>query len=124
MNSSMLVLIQSGERYLWEIILSVLIKFRLDLDLFGASCARAVPILFFFSSRRRHTRCSRDWSSDVCSSDLNRTDKARRGTAKKHAPESGLIGSVCHSGGALLASSKAPKRTSRAAWSGISLLPK
>src|SRR2546429_484788 len=25
--------------------------------------------LFFFSSRRRHTRCSRDWSSDVCSSD-------------------------------------------------------
>src|SRR2546422_6487523 len=27
-------------------------------------------ILFFFSSRRRHTRCSRDWSSDVCSSDL------------------------------------------------------
>src|SRR2546429_2725974 len=28
--------------------------------------------LFFFSSRRRHTRCSRDWSSDVCSSDLLR----------------------------------------------------
>src|SRR3989449_3951365 len=27
---------------------------------------------FFFSSRRRHTRCSRDWSSDVCSSDLVR----------------------------------------------------
>src|SRR2546422_9173095 len=27
-------------------------------------------VLFFFSSRRRHTRCSRDWSSDVCSSDL------------------------------------------------------
>src|SRR5207245_7929849 len=26
--------------------------------------------LFFFSSRRRHTRCYRDWSSDVCSSDL------------------------------------------------------
>src|SRR3989449_85250 len=31
---------------------------------------------FFFSSRRRHTRCSRDWSSDVCSSDL---DARRRG---------------------------------------------
>src|SRR6266699_6689235 len=28
-------------------------------------------ILFFFSSRRRHTRCGRDWSSDVCSSDLH-----------------------------------------------------
>src|SRR5690554_7231180 len=27
---------------------------------------------FFFSSRRRHTRCGRDWSSDVCSSDLLR----------------------------------------------------
>src|SRR2546429_4348538 len=28
-------------------------------------------VSFFFSSRRRHTRCSRDWSSDVCSSDLS-----------------------------------------------------
>src|SRR5690606_41125997 len=28
--------------------------------------------LVFFSSRRRHTRFSRDWSSDVCSSDLFR----------------------------------------------------
>src|SRR5699024_11280437 len=27
-------------------------------------------IIFFFSSRRRHTRSKRDWSSDVCSSDL------------------------------------------------------
>src|SRR5690606_39288986 len=27
-------------------------------------------VYFFFSSRRRHTRFSRDWSSDVCSSDL------------------------------------------------------
>src|SRR3712207_6966611 len=27
---------------------------------------------FFFSSRRRHTRYWRDWSSDVCSSDLDR----------------------------------------------------
>src|SRR5690606_39929158 len=28
-------------------------------------------VVFFFSSRRRHTRFSRDWSSDVCSSDLS-----------------------------------------------------
>src|SRR5690606_21546029 len=38
-----------------------------------AVCGPAVPLLpiiFFFSSRRRHTRFSRDWSSDVCSSDL------------------------------------------------------
>src|SRR5256884_6372591 len=31
---------------------------------------RVESLYFFFSSRRRHTRCSRDWSSDVCSSDL------------------------------------------------------
>src|SRR5207247_3308343 len=30
--------------------------------------------LFFFSSRRRHTRSTRDWSSDVCSSDLHQGD--------------------------------------------------
>src|SRR5207247_7345160 len=29
-------------------------------------------LVFFFSSRRRHTRSTRDWSSDVCSSDLPR----------------------------------------------------
>src|SRR5690606_41022487 len=31
---------------------------------------RALGSVFFFASRRRHTRFSRDWSSDVCSSDL------------------------------------------------------
>src|SRR5690606_40922684 len=30
---------------------------------------------FFFSSRRRHTRFSRDWSSDVCSSDLSNPEE-------------------------------------------------
>src|SRR2546429_5611747 len=37
-------------------------------------------VIFFFSSRRRHTRCSRDWSSDVCSSDLTgkRADKVKQ----------------------------------------------
>ena len=34
-----------------------------------ASCDRL--FVFFFSSRRRHTRLRRDWSSDVCSSDLS-----------------------------------------------------
>src|SRR5690606_40303188 len=33
---------------------------------------------FFFSSRRRHTRFSRDWSSDVCSSDLVLLDEGGR----------------------------------------------
>src|SRR5437868_14553135 len=37
---------------------------------------------FFFSSRRRHTRSKRDWSSDVCSSDLTRDN-----LAKKSAPD-------------------------------------
>src|SRR5207249_8358696 len=31
---------------------------------------RFTVFFFFFSSRRRHTRSKRDWSSDVCSSDL------------------------------------------------------
>src|SRR6266446_8710861 len=42
-----------------------------------------VNIFFFFSSRRRHTRLQGDWSSDVCSSDLDRgparASGARRG---------------------------------------------
>src|SRR5699024_11294793 len=33
-------------------------------------CYVFLLLLFFFSSRRRHTRSKRDWSSDVCSSDL------------------------------------------------------
>src|SRR5437660_3926888 len=39
-------------------------------------CSCCFPVMlhsrFFFSSRRRHTRWPRDWSSDVCSSDLDR----------------------------------------------------
>src|SRR2546422_6277991 len=37
----------------------------------SSQAADVVFTCFFFSSRRRHTRCSRDWSSDVCSSDLS-----------------------------------------------------
>src|SRR5438874_8207366 len=37
-----------------------------------------LTFVFFFSSRRRHTRSLRDWSSDVCSSDLERRSLARR----------------------------------------------
>src|SRR5438067_4843807 len=35
--------------------------------------------VFFFSSRRRHTRSKRDWSSDVCSSDLRPAPPVRFG---------------------------------------------
>src|SRR5699024_11668000 len=34
-------------------------------------CVVVSIVSFFFSSRRRHTRSKRDWSSDVCSSDLD-----------------------------------------------------
>src|SRR2546422_3343950 len=50
-------------------------------------------IFFFFSSRRRHTRCSRDWSSDVCSSDLiSVTERLHEATALI------LLGSLVASG--------------------------
>src|SRR6266511_5239813 len=42
---------------------------------------------FFFSSRRRHTRFSRDWSSDVCSSDL-----AGVGAGLAHGSQTGDMG--------------------------------
>src|SRR5205807_7888569 len=44
----------------------------------------SIKFYFFFSSRRRHTRLQGDWSSDVCSSDLNaggRRARSRRSTA-------------------------------------------
>src|SRR5262245_64549134 len=37
---------------------------------------------FFFSSRRRHTRCLSDWSSDVCSSDLERDESTFNNVAR------------------------------------------
>src|SRR5688572_31937196 len=37
----------------------------------GTTCVVGEQFFFFFSSRRRHTRFDCDWSSDVCSSDLN-----------------------------------------------------
>src|SRR5215469_14025741 len=49
-----------------------------------------VPTFFFFSSRRRHTRSLRDWSSDVCSSDLGMTLGAPgAGSVLIYAAESG-----------------------------------
>src|SRR5437763_8564591 len=38
-----------------------------------------IMLFFFFSSRRRHTRYIGDWSSDVCSSDLQRCPRQVRG---------------------------------------------
>src|SRR5256886_12602713 len=44
-------------------------------------------IIFFFSSRRRHTRFDCDWSSDVCSSDLK---LSTAGAAFREVPSGGL----------------------------------
>src|SRR5690606_29756727 len=49
--------------------------------------------LFFFSSGRRHTRFSRDWSSDVCSSDLGRTSWSSTGSRTDSARRSGGVSS-------------------------------
>src|ERR1039458_10554109 len=55
----------------------------------GATTAVVQPVLFF-SSRRRHTRCLSDWSSDVCSSDLRvfRLPELRRLAARFNLPVS------------------------------------
>src|ERR1039457_1500770 len=62
------------------------------------SCIRwRTNILFFFPSRRRHTRLQGDWSSDVCSSDL--CCSYRSPPAKIPDPAaSGLLSSSTHPG--------------------------
>src|SRR5690606_10471963 len=47
--------------------------------------------VFFFSSRRRHTRFSRDWSSDVCSSDLPWSGERTPLTEQGVDPRYGLV---------------------------------
>src|SRR5690606_40975222 len=54
-------------------------------------CA-CVLFVFFFSSRRRHTRFSRDWSSDVCSSDLMALLETAKGV--QAAPEIAALDNV------------------------------
>src|SRR2546429_1838650 len=65
---------------------------------------------FFFSSRRRHTRCSRDWSSDVCSSDL-----ASEGSAFVVASSEGLASATArpNENGEACQSSQRPARRDR-----------
>src|SRR3712207_8002056 len=46
-----------------------------------------IHFLFFFSSRRRHTRYWRDWSSDVCSSDLRPRTTRRDGRLLRRLPD-------------------------------------
>src|SRR5215510_15863739 len=51
---------------------------------------------FFFSSRRRHTRWPRDWSSDVCSSDLHDEPEGRHITLTGGLPPERLPDLLCH----------------------------
>src|SRR5437867_6228864 len=53
---------------------------------------------FFFSSRRRHTRSYGDWSSDVCSSDLDRIERSAAATQHVHPPHPGAFRRVLHGG--------------------------
>src|SRR5438067_10464069 len=72
--------------------------------LFRDSLRSIYIFVFFFSSRRRHTRSKRDWRSDVCSSDLSQTGRRFRqgpiGTASR-ALRQEAAGHSC--GGALAA---------------------
>src|SRR6266852_5687059 len=49
----------------------------------GSKDSHSVYFAFFFSSRRRHTSCYRDWSSDVCSSDLYRAARSESHAAER-----------------------------------------
>src|SRR5690606_40735684 len=66
------------------------------------------------SSRRRHTRFSRDWSSDVCSSDLFLGRSRTRRTTSRSKPSASLVGILSRSG------DRSPTSSSRSALIGLS----
>src|SRR6266576_1927716 len=78
--------------------------------LFYVNHLDAAPYLFFFSSRRRYTSSLRDWSSDVCSSDLAHCARWKRGATRRgataahpaaaHRAEERRVGKECRSRGA------------------------
>src|SRR5690606_39930904 len=51
-------------------------------------------MMFFFSSRRMHTRFARDWSSDVCSSDLEDEGDLALGSGLDQLLADGHLGAV------------------------------
>src|SRR5207253_4308506 len=75
--------------------------------------------VFFFSSRRRHTRWPRDWSSDVCSSDLVLALGARR-AAHRASPRGprGIGGGAHDRNGRVLIPAAARRRAWRSAARG------
>src|SRR5258705_6784388 len=71
--------------------------------------------IFFFSSRRRHTRCLSDWSSDVCSSDLPSIAILRRGVCDR-GPAVRASHSPSADGGRRVPQNQAPHPNASALW--------
>src|SRR5258707_825986 len=66
-----IVLLYFLQLMLWSVlVLMFFLKVEVGIQFIGVTGVQTCA--FFFSSRRRHTRYWRDWSSDVCSSDLSR----------------------------------------------------
>src|SRR5699024_12083247 len=82
---------------------------------------RLAALSCFLSSRRRHTRSKRDWSSDVCSSDLSFSDNQHGGSLPRRCERSILIGIV----GLQARQSNSPRSSSAggARLSGNALVP-
>src|SRR2546430_1246906 len=64
--------------------MSIARPFRAKICFLGDSC---LVVFFFFSSRRRHTRFDCDWSSDVCSSDLDARWRERWARERTNEPD-------------------------------------
>src|SRR2546421_191669 len=61
----------------------------------GIEMSCGLPVFFFFSSRRRHTRSDRDWSSDVCSSDLSPGGRRKTASAPRSRSPRGSVSPSC-----------------------------
>src|SRR5262245_65616784 len=73
--------------------------------------------VFFFSSRRRHTRCLSDWSSDVCSSDLRHDHPARSTTPQTGRSGRGGRASGTDEGGGRRSEERRVGKECRGRWS-------
>src|SRR5690606_16043271 len=80
-------------------------------------------VFFFFSSRRRHTRFSRDWSSDVCSSDLGRRRTLAGGLSRAAAIFRGGEPAALSQGGLRAAPGGRQSRTGRTQRDGVAAQP-
>src|SRR5436309_7224308 len=70
MTTATVIVYVCEEICIFDIVIGLFLFFSIFFVFFFLFVALFFFFFFFFSSRRRHTRFSRDWSSDVCSSDL------------------------------------------------------